>query len=89
MDFADNFALVVTDINFSLMLSRKLIENCTPGLLTWNGILYGELEDEIYMETLAGYVKCEHKIEEDKVFILDKGIYDFSASSLTVLEEIY
>ena len=27
------------------------------------------------METLAGYAKCEYKIEEDEVFILDKGIY--------------
>ena len=51
--------------------------------------LYAELEDGIYMETLAGYAKCEHKIDEDKVFILDKGIYGFSASSLTVLEKIY
>ena len=37
--------------------------------------LYGELEDEIYMETPAGYAKCEHKIEEDELFILDKVIY--------------
>ena len=37
--------------------------------------LYGDLEDEIYMEALAEYVECDYKIEEDKVFILDKGIY--------------
>ena len=27
------------------------------------------------METLAGYAKCRYKIKEDKVFVLDKGIY--------------
>ena len=27
------------------------------------------------METLAGYAECEYEIEEDEVFILDKGIY--------------
>ena len=37
--------------------------------------LYVELEDEIYMETPGGYAKCDYKIEEDEVFILDKGIY--------------
>ena len=37
--------------------------------------LYEELEHEIYMKTSAGYVKCDYEIEEDEVFILDKGIY--------------
>ena len=37
--------------------------------------LYGEVEDEIHMETPAGYAKCEYEIEEDEVFILDEGIY--------------
>ena len=43
VNFTDNSAPIVNDITFCLMLS--------------NGILYGELEDEIYMETLAGYAK--------------------------------
>ena len=37
--------------------------------------LYGELEDEMYMETPAGYIECKYEIEEDEVFILDKGIH--------------
>ena len=28
-----------------------------------------------WMETHAGYAKCKYEIEEDEVFILDKGIY--------------
>ena len=35
----------------------------------------GELEDELFMETPAGYSKCNYEIEEDKVFTLDKVIY--------------
>ena len=27
------------------------------------------------METPAGYAECYYEIEEDEVFILDKGIY--------------
>ena len=38
--------------------------------------LYGEVEDEIYMETLAGYAECGYEIKNDRVFILGKGIYD-------------
>ena len=37
--------------------------------------LYGELEDEIHMQTAVGYVECNYEIEEDEVFILEKGIY--------------
>ena len=74
--FTDNFALVVNDIAFCLMLSRKLIENLSTWIIDVEmAFLYGELEDEIYMETLAGYAKCKYKIEEDEVFILEKGIY--------------
>ena len=29
-----------------------------------------------WMETHAGYAKCKYEIEEDEVFILDKGMYD-------------
>ena len=37
--------------------------------------LYKELGDEIYMETAVGYVEHGYKIEENEVFILDKGIH--------------
>ena len=50
--------------------------------------LIWSLEDTIYMETAAGYTECDYKIEEDEVFILDKGIW-FSTSSLTRFEEIH
>ena len=40
-------------------------------------VLYGELKEEIHMETAVGYVECNYpyEIEEDEVFILHKGIY--------------
>ena len=67
---------MVNDITFYLMLSRKLIKKFATRIIDteWH-FLYGELEDEIYMETPAVYAKCEYEIEEDEVFILDKGIY--------------
>ena len=58
------------------MLSRKLIQKLSTRIIDIEtAFLYRELEDEIYMETLAGYAKCEYEIEEDEVFILYKGIY--------------
>ena len=29
--------------------------------------LFGELEDEIHMQTAVGYVECNYEIEEDEV----------------------
>ena len=76
VDFTDNFAPVANDITFHLMLSRKLIEKLSTRIIdVETAFLYGELEDEIYMETPVGYTECDYKIEEDKVFTLDKGIY--------------
>ena len=58
------------------MLSRKLIEKLSARIIDMEtACLYEELEHEIYMKTSAGYVKCDYEIEEDEVFILDKGIY--------------
>ena len=76
VDFTDNFAPMVNDITFHLMLSRKLIEKLSTRIIDVEmAFLYRELEDEIYMEAPAVYAECEYEIEEDKVFILDKGIY--------------
>ena len=76
VDFSNNFAPVVNDITFHLMFSRKLIEKLSTRIIDMEmAFLYGELEDEIYMETLAAYAKREYEIEENEVFILGKGIY--------------
>ena len=54
VDFTDNFALVVNDITFYLMLSRKLIKKLSMRIIDMEtAFLYGEFEDEIYMETNA------------------------------------
>ena len=56
IDYTDNFALVVNDVTFHLMLSRKLIKTLSMRIIDMEtAFLYGELEDEIYMETPAGY----------------------------------
>ena len=57
VNFSDNFAPVVDDITFHLMLSRKLIEKLSMRIIDM--VLYGELEDEICIETLAGYAECK------------------------------
>ena len=76
VDFTDNFAPVVNDITFWLILSRKLIKKLSMRIIdVETAFSYRELEDEIYMETPAGYAKCEYEIEEVEVLILDKGIY--------------
>ena len=75
VDFTDNFALMVNDITFHLMLSRKLIEKLSTRIIDVEmALLYGELEDKICMETPVGYAECDYEIEEDE-FFLDKGIY--------------
>ena len=76
MDFTDKFAPMVNDITFHPMLSRKLIEKLSTRIIDVEmAFLYGELEDKIYMETPGEYAKCDYKIEEDKVLILNKAIY--------------
>ena len=47
VNFIDNFAPVVDDITFHLMISRKLIEKLSMRIIDM--VLYGELEDEICM----------------------------------------
>ena len=65
VDFTDNFALVVNDITFHLMLSRKIIKKLSTRIIDMEmAALYGEREDEIYLDTLAGYAKCKYDFGE-------------------------
>ena len=46
---------MVNDSTFHLMLSRKIIEKLSKRIIeVETAFLYGELEDEINMETLEG-----------------------------------
>ena len=70
VDFTNNFALVVNDVIVHLMLSRKLIKKLSTRIIdVETAFLYGELEDEIYMETSAGYAEYRYEIEEDELFL--------------------
>ena len=76
IDYTDNFAPVVSEFTFHLMLSRKLIKKLYMRIIDVEmAFLYWEHEDEINMDTPAGYAERKYEIEEDQVFILDKGIY--------------
>ena len=64
VDFTDNFSPVVNDITFHLMLSRKQFEKLSKRIIdVETSFLYGELEDEIYMETPVEYVECDYEFE--------------------------
>ena len=51
VDYTDNFAPVVNDVTFRLMLSQKLIEKLKTHISdVETAFLYGDWDGEIYME---------------------------------------
>ena len=51
VDFTDNFAPVVNDVTFRVALTRMMMEDLNCMLMdVETAILYGENEEEIYME---------------------------------------
>ena len=76
VDFTENFAPVMNDITFRLMLTRKMVERLKTRIIdVETAFLYGDLEEEIYMNIPEGYVECGYHVEEDDVLLLQKGIY--------------
>ena len=76
VDFTDNFAPVVNDVTFRLMLSRKIIEKLSSRIIdVETAFLHGELEEEIFMEIPKGYRECGYEVGIDECLALIKSIY--------------
>ena len=55
VDFTDNFAPVVNDMTFRIALARMMMEDLKCMLVdVETAFLYGEIEEEIYMEAPVG-----------------------------------
>ena len=55
MDFTDNFAPVVNDVTFRIALARMMMEDLKCMLMdVETAFLYGEIEEEMYMEVPVG-----------------------------------
>ena len=76
IDFTDNFAPVVNDVTFRIILIRKMIEKLNSRIIdVETAFLYGDLEEEIFMKKPEGYSECGYDIGEDECLILEKSIY--------------
>ena len=76
VDFTDNFAPVVNDVTYRVILTRMLIEGWKSRIVdVETAFLYGDLEEEIYMETAEGYKEFGGTIEDDECFLLIRSIY--------------
>jgi len=82
VDFTQNFAPVINDVTFRLALTYKLIYGLDSNQFDVDtAFLYGELEEEIYMELPEGYVEFLEEIGikgityEDFCVLLLKAIY--------------
>ena len=55
VDFTDNFAPVVNDVTFRIVLARMMMEDLTCMLMdVETAFLFGEIKEEIYMEVPVG-----------------------------------
>jgi hypothetical protein len=71
IDFSESFEPVLNDVSFRIMLIAKLIWNMTCTVVDIEtAFLYGDLDEEIYMEVPKG-----HEIEHNKKLMLRETIY--------------
>ena len=76
VDFTENFAPVVNDITYRIVLVRKIIEELESRIIdVETAFLYGDLEEEIYMKIPEGYAECGYEVEPDDCLLLLKAIY--------------
>ncbi|KAL7577258.1 hypothetical protein ACA910_003579 [Epithemia clementina (nom. ined.)] len=78
VDFSDNFAPVVNDVTFRIVLTRKLVEKLAAlSIDVETAFLYGELEEEIYMTVPDGYAEVTEEEIDGAVYCcaLLKSIY--------------
>ena len=77
VDFSDNFAPVIHDVTFRIVLTRKLVENLSSKTLDIEtAFLYGELDEEIYMEIPKGFEEVYPSEEtQGMCCFLNKAMY--------------
>ena len=76
IDFTKTFAPLVNDVTFRIALTRMMVENLDSMLMdVETSFLYGELDEEIYMEIPVGLNEVyPYSInEENTCFLLKKG----------------
>ena len=89
--FTKMFAPVVNDVPFRIGLKRMMAENLDSMLMdVESAFLYGELDEEIYMEVPVGIneVNPNSIKKETHLFPVEKGNILILSSSKTILEEI-
>ena len=80
MDFEETFSLVARFKTVRLLLSIAVLEDWDIEVLDVRmTFLFGELDEEIYMEQLEGFIK---KGQEKKVCCLLKAIYRLKQAAL-------
>ena len=77
VDFTDNYAPVVNDVTFRVVVARMLIENLKGEVMDIdNAFLNRDLEHEIYMKIPEGYDEViSEDIDKEDCLILQKAIY--------------
>jgi len=95
-DFQENFAPVINDTTFHMMLTLKKLMNLEAGQFDIEtAFLYGTLDEELWMTFPDGYEEYvfeKHKKQIDTTvhcLKLEKSNLWFSPSSKKMVEEIY
>ena len=76
-DYQDNFAPVVNDVTFRLVMTLMLSNNWEADIVDVETVfLYGDLEEEIYMKIPEGLDRHLNKnFKNEDCFLLEKSIY--------------
>jgi hypothetical protein len=82
LDFTDNFAPVINEITFRILIGASLIEGWNAEVIdVETAFLYGELEEEIYMKIPEGLEYIEPINRDDECCVLGKAIYGLVQAS--------
>ena len=75
MDYTDNFAPVINDVTFQIVLTMSLVKGWETEVVDVEmASLYKDLKEEIYMKFPKGY-KFLEKLSEDECLMLLKALY--------------
>ena len=76
LDFTDNFAPVVNDVTFRVVITQMLIKKWEAKVVDIdNAFLNGELKHEICMTMPEGHAECIEPFEEKVALKIEKAIY--------------